>query len=330
MSQILVFQMKKKSFYSTGKVVLLNSTVVLFLLFLLACSSTPSVNLVKPDTSPRETTARLTHLSYKHTEFSAIADTLLRRGIDTAFLLQLLNEDRLRFEPNLIKINVTGTRKKPDYSSHYNKLSVKKGQEFLEKYRPILQAAEQQYGVSKETITAILWIETKFGGYLGRNYIPSIFFSVALAATPENIAKNKEAMRSEYEPSDSIEVHTLELKIEQRAKKKSMWAIGELLALDTLRRISPIPPLELYGSSAGAFGLSQFLPSSYIRWSADGNGDGINNLFEVPDAIHSVGNYLNINGWGNSREAQEKAVFHYNNSKDYVDAVLKLAEKLRE
>jgi len=50
----------------------------------------------------------------------------------------------------------------------------------------------------------------------------------------------------------------------------------------------------------------------------------------VEDAIHSVGNYLNVNGWGNARQAQEKAVFHYNNSKDYVDAVLKLAEKLSE
>ncbi len=317
--------------YSVSVILLLNCLIAFSgLLFFSSCSTTPAVQLTKPDSNAEEITSHTPGIAYKHPEFSAIADTLLRRGIDTAFLFQLLNEERLRFEPNLIKINVTGYRKKTDYSSHYNKLSVKKSQEFLEKNRPILQAAEQQYGVPKEAITAILWIETKFGGYLGRNYIPSIFFSVALAATPENIAVNKEVMRSEYEPSDSLQVRELEAKIDQRAKKKSAWAIGELLALDTLRKISPIPVSELYGSSAGAFGLPQFLPSSYVRWAADGNGDGINNLFEIPDAIHSVANYLNINGWGNSRTAQEKAVFHYNNSQDYVNAVLKLAEKLSE
>ncbi len=296
-----------------------------------ACSSTPSVNLTKQgDTATGEVPISVNSIAYKHIEFSAVADTLLRRGMDTAFLVRLLNDDHLNFEPNLIKINVTGTRKKPDYSSHYNKISVKKAQEFLEKNRTILQEAEQKYDVPKEAITAILWIETKFGTYLGKNYIPSIFFSVALAATPENIARNKEALYVEYTPSDSIQVRELETKIETRAKKKSAWALGELLALDTLRRISPVSPFELYGSSAGAFGMSQFLPSSYVRWSADGNGDGIKNLFEVPDAIYSVGNYLKINGWGDTRAAQEKAVFHYNNSQDYVDAVLKLAEKLSE
>ncbi|MBS1536793.1 MAG: lytic murein transglycosylase [Bacteroidetes bacterium] len=324
--------MKKKSLPKFNiPFLLLNTTIVFSVLLLFSsCSTTPAVHLNTSITTKTEQESSSSLLSYKHTEFSAVADTLLRRGIDTTFLLQLLNEERLHFEPNLVKINVAGTRKKPDYSNHYNKLSVKKSQEFLEKHRPILQAAEQQYGVPKEAITAILWIETKFGGYLGRNYIPSIFFSVALAATPENITKNKEVMRAEYEPADSVEVRELELKIEQRAKRKSAWAIGELLALDTLRKISPISPFELYGSSAGAFGLPQFLPSSYVRWAVDGNGDGSVNLFEVEDAIFSVGNYLNVNGWGNAREAQEKAVFHYNNSKDYVDAVLKLAEKLSE
>ncbi|MBI3258160.1 MAG: lytic murein transglycosylase [Ignavibacteriae bacterium] len=325
--------MKNKQLpYSTIFTLLLNSALVIAgFIFFSACSSTPSVNLTKPgETSTGELETPVNPLPYRHTEFSSIADTLLRRGMDTMFLMQLLNDDRLNFEQNLIKINVTGTRKKPDYSSHYNKLSVKKAQEFLEKNRAILQEAEQKYDVPKEAITAILWIETKFGTYLGKNYIPSIFFSVALAATPENIARNKEAMYLEYTPSDSIQVRELETKIELRAKKKSLWAIGELLALDTLRRISPLSPFELYGSSAGAFGMSQFLPSSYIRWSADGNGDGIKNLFEIPDAIHSVANYLKINGWGNTRAAQEKAVFHYNNSKDYVDAVLRLAEKLGE
>ncbi len=267
---------------------------------------------------------------YLHVEFASVADTLITRGIDTAFLMKMLNEPRLKFEENLVKINVTGPIKKADYSSHYNKQSVKKCKEFIAKNLPILEAAEQKFLVPKEAIVAIMWVETKFGTVLGKNYVPSTFFSVALAGTPENIEKNIEAMRAARQPGDTADVRALEKKIEERARKKSNWAFGELLALDTLQKRSPISALELYGSSAGAFGMSQFLPSSYVRWAADGDGDGKVNLFDVPDAVFSIGNYLKVNGWGVERAEQEKAVFHYNNSKDYVAAILKLAEKLQQ
>jgi membrane-bound lytic murein transglycosylase B len=82
----------------------------------------------------------------------------------------------------------------------------------------------------------------------------------------------------------------------------------------------------LKGSWAGAFGLSQFLPSSFLRLALDGNGDGNIDLFSLPDAAHSVGNYLKGHGWTSSPEAQHKAVFGYNNSTKYVEAVLTLAE----
>jgi membrane-bound lytic murein transglycosylase B len=41
-----------------------------------------------------------------------------------------------------------------------------------------------------------------------------------------------------------------------------------------------------------------------------------------------VANYLKTNGWGPTERQQRKAVFHYNNSTAYVNAVLKLAEKV--
>ena len=59
---------------------------------------------------------------------------------------------------------------------------------------------------------------------------------------------------------------------------------------------------------------------------SDVNGDGIIDLFSLPDAAHSVGNYLKGHGWTSSPEAQQKAVFGYNNSTKYVEAVLTLAE----
>jgi membrane-bound lytic murein transglycosylase B len=64
-----------------------------------------------------------------------------------------------------------------------------------------------------------------------------------------------------------------------------------------------------------------------LRCGVDGNGDNKVNLFNVDDAIFSVGNYLKTYGWGPSLEEQRKAVFGYNNSDDYVNAILSLMNK---
>jgi membrane-bound lytic murein transglycosylase B len=150
-----------------------------------------------------------------------------------------------------------------------------------------------------------------------------------MAENTEYINLNKDILRKDFKGKKD-ELEKLELKIEKRATKKSNWAINELIALEKIYKTSRIEILNLYGSWAGAFGMSQFLPSSYTNWAVDGNADGKIDLFETEDAIYSVANYLKINGWGNSIEQQRKAVFHYNNSNAYVDAVLLLAEKIKK
>lgn len=310
------------------KLLVISSSVftVLFGLLLQTCT-TPTRTL---NYSRRmESAAVLQSLNYKHIIFAPVAESLLARGMDTSFLRQLLNDDRVEFKENLVKYNVTGYRNPPDYSFNYNDKSVKKAKEFIAQNAELLQKAESSYHVPKEVLTSILWVETKFGTILGKNNIPSVFLSVALANQPEYIAMNKENLRKDWKGT-AAELQELDEKIEKRAQRKAIWAIGELMALDTLRRISPLQPLEIYGSTAGAFGFSQFLPSSYLRWAKDGNADGSINLFEMRDAVYSIANYLTVNGWGEQRTQQEKAVFHYNNSKDYVAAVLTLADKLRK
>ncbi|MFC2131994.1 lytic murein transglycosylase, partial [Bacteroidota bacterium] len=218
---------------------------------------------------------------------------------------------------------------KPDYTHHYNDFSVKKSLDFLKTNYKILDKCQKKYGVPKEVITSVIWIETKHGNYLGKHHIPSVFLSTAMANQEVNILLNKKNLHESYNGSKN-KLPALEKKIEKRASKKSKWAINEIKNLGKIYKAGKVNILNLNGSWAGAFGLSQFLPSSYIRWAVDGNGDGIIDLFNTEDAIYSVANYLKVNGWGDSKEQQEKAVYHYNNSKAYVNAVLTLAEKVKK
>lgn len=305
--------------------IILTAAFVVGLLLQTCTTPTKTAN----DNRRTEAVAALRSFSYKHIIFAPIAESLLARGMDTSFLRQLLNDDRVEFKENLVKYNVTGYRNPPDYSFNYNEKSVKKAKEFFAQNSGLLQNAETAYHVPKEVLASILLVETKFGTILGKNNVPSVFLSVALANQPEYIAMNKENLRKDWK-GDAAELAALDLKIEQQAKEKS--GLGNRRA-DGVGHLAPdfaATPAGNLRLGAGAFGLSQFLPSSYLRWAKDGNADGVVNLFDTRDAVFSIANYLTVNGWGENRAEQERAVFHYNNSKDYVAAVLTLADKLRK
>lgn len=275
-------------------------------------------------------TSREAQIQQNYTMFAPVLKKLEERGVARDFLDMLMREPKVKFDESFVKINVTGYLKKADYSHNFNEYSIQQNKAFLAANDSLLRACESQTGVPKEVIASVMWVETKHGKYLGKYNVASAYLSLALAVEPENIQKNKEALRSDHSSKTEKELKELDAKIEARAKKKSSWALDQIVALEKMQKMSPVPVGELYGSWAGAFGLSQFLPSSYLSWAKDGNGDGKVNLYEVPDATFSIANYLKVNGWGDSEKAQRKAVFHYNNSNDYVDAVLTLAGKITE
>jgi len=262
--------------------------------------------------------------------FKPVIDSLIERGADSSFVHNLISNEQIEFNEKFVKINVSSSLKKtkPDYSKHYNARAVNKTKIFIEEYKNTLQRAEAMYQVPKEVIASILWVETRHGGYTGKNNVVSVFLSTAMASQEEYVNLNISVIEKEYQ-NNPKKIKELTKKVIQRAKKKSQWALNELLALEKIAIISPIEITELKGSWAGAFGLSQFLPSSYMSWAVDGNYDGKINLFDKTDAIFSVGNYLKTNGWGKELKKQRKAVYHYNHSQDYVDAVLKLADLVK-
>jgi membrane-bound lytic murein transglycosylase B len=62
------------------------------------------------------------------------------------------------------------------------------------------------------------------------------------------------------------------------------------------------------GSYAGAIGIPQFMPGSYLRYAVDFNGDGAIDLREsAADAIGSVANFLRQHGWQPGEPVQRKA-----------------------
>jgi len=106
----------------------------------------------------------------------------------------------------------------------------------------------------------------------------------------------------------------------------------ELLCLIRLSEQKKIDFTQLKGSWAGAFGMPQFIPSSFEAYGIDWDGDGRVDLDMLPDAVASVSNYLKKHGWKNSL-AHKKAIRvikYYNISQPYATTILKLAEKLKE
>ena len=84
--------------------------------------------------------------------------------------------------------------------------------------------------------------------------------------------------------------------------------------------------MNIRSSFAGAFGCSQFIPSSYIKYSVSSNESTSPNLFDLRDCILSVGNYLKMSGWNpHNPQSWSDALFEYNRVRDYGDVILKLA-----
>ncbi|MCU0330404.1 MAG: lytic murein transglycosylase [Candidatus Kapabacteria bacterium] len=244
-------------------------------------------------------------------------------GVDTTFVRSLITSPQTRFDSALVSIIVTNFASKPDYSHNYNAYSVKQVRQFLINNATVLAQAEQLYNVPAEAIAAILWVETKHGRYTGKHHIPSVYLSVALSAEPDFIERNVERVVT-GPGADTLSRDSIRALVERKAEKKVRWAISQLQALEHIAKEGTLDVHRLRGSWAGAFGLSQFLPSSYRSWAVDGDADGDIDLYSTSDAIFSVANYLQKNGWGTTEADQRKAVFHYNNSTAYVDAVLRL------
>lgn len=198
------------------------------------------------------------------------------------------------------------------------------GAEFIQRNQDSFQAVERTLKVPPEVITAILVIESQIGKNTGREMIAYRLSRLASANAPENLANNYKLQKKKY-PKVTFE------QIKRRGRYLEQTFLPEIPALLTIAKKNQVNPLSITGSSAGAFGLPQFLPSAFMRYSIDGDKDGIVSLYNEKDALWSTANYLASFGFRANIPVQEKRsiIWRYNKSKAYIDAVLKLSRGIR-
>ncbi|MEO9614846.1 MAG: lytic murein transglycosylase [Nitratireductor sp.] len=141
------------------------------------------------------------------------------------------------------------------------------GRARLKQHRGTLAAIEKRHGVPAGIILAIWGRESGFG----RAKIPHDAFQVL--ATKAFLSTRKEMFRT------------------------------EVLAALVLADRNKISPRSMKSSWAGALGQPQFLPSSYLKFAADGDGDGRADIWNSePDTLASIAGYLDAHGWVRGRD----------------------------
>lgn len=139
---------------------------------------------------------------------------------------------------------------------------VRRGRELARAHRRLLDRIEEEYDVQRRFIVAIWGIETRYGRVTGST---PVFQALATLA---------------WEP------------------RRADFFRGELFDALTIVSRGHIDAKSMTGSWAGAMGHPQFMPSSYLKFAEDFDGDGRRDIWRsTPDALASIANYLKEWGW---------------------------------
>ena len=135
------------------------------------------------------------------------------------------------------------------------------------KWAKTLAGVEKRYGVPKEIIVAIWARESDFGR------APLPYNAVRSLATQAFMGRRKALFRA------------------------------ELLAALKILQAGHIAPANMKSAWAGALGQPQFMPTKFLQYAVDFDGDGRTDIWKsVPDTLASIGNFLNRHGWQSGRD----------------------------
>lgn len=191
-------------------------------------------------------------------------DTARAAGISDATLRSAL--DKAQYLPRVVELD----RAQPEFTrpiwDYLEKAvtaeRVTLGKQKWNQHRAQASAAAKRFGVPASIVMAIWGIETHFGGHLGNTPIIDALATLG---------------------SDG---------------RREAWARDQLLAALKILQNGDMRANQLFGSWAGAMGQTQFLPSNYLAFAIDADGDGRRDLFgSIADVTASTANFLASAGW---------------------------------
>lgn len=174
--------------------------------------------------------------------------------------------DKVEIKPDIIEKISKPSESLPWHK--YRKIFLKEpriraGVEYLRKHEDALAAVERKTGVPATTIVAIIGVETYYGKHTGQYRVIDALSTLAFSYPP-----------------------------------RSQFFRKELEQFLLFCRDEYIDPLTPTGSYAGAMGIPQFMPSSFINYAVDFNHDSKRDIWRNhDDAIASVANYFVKHGW---------------------------------
>lgn len=184
----------------------------------------------------------------------------------------------------------------PPQSISYRKVKVspalvRAGQKFMCQHQKTLAKAHATYGVPPSYIVGILGMETLYGRFVG-NYRAVDTLTTLAFNSPE----------------------------------RTDFFQDELAQFIVMCYKNDINPASVISSIDGGIGISQFMPSSYMKFAVSAN-DNAPDLFTPEDAIMSVAHYLKQHNWRTSAQNFE-AIYSYNHSVKYTMKVYQLGIKV--
>ena len=186
------------------------------------------------------------------------------KGISKATIHEAL--DNLEPIPRVIELD----KKQPEFTQTFwryldarvTENRIERGRALLKTHKKLFDTIEMRYGVQPRFLVALWGLETNFGDYLGS--FPVIGSLATLA----------------YDP------------------RRSDFFRSELLAALSIIDDGHISAANMLGSWAGAMGQPQFMPSTFVRFAVDADGDGRQDIWHsLPDVFASAANFLSQSGW---------------------------------
>ena len=207
------------------------------------------------------------------TAMQAAKSMALARHLDPAWVRDIVAQARLL--PGVVRAVTPpaqpGSRDWAAYRARaVTPQRIEAGDAFMRAHAATLARAEAQYGVPPSIVAGILGVETIYGRNMGKFRVLDALATLAFDFPDSH---PKKAQRQAY-------------------------FLTELEAFFTFCHSNGYDPLTLRGSYAGAMGMGQFMPSSWLQYAVDFDGSGRIDLFNsTADAIGSVAHYFSVFQW---------------------------------